>query len=202
MISAELPRKTPESLTTENTELHREMPHRNGRHIWHVKGISISSFAVPLAERQLITRVRHLVERSGTRAQKSADHLIAGIGDDCAVLRIPAGHETLVTTDFSLEGVHFRREWDSAQNIGHRCLARGLSDIAAMGGEPVAVFLSLALPANIPQRWADGFLKGLLKVANEFGVPLASGDIAQSTDGIPVVIVELGSVPTGKAVLR
>ena len=57
-----------------------------------------------------------------------------GIGDDCAVLRPPHGHELLVTTDFSLEGMHFRRDWHSAESAGHRCLARGLSDIAAMGG--------------------------------------------------------------------
>ena len=89
--------------------------------------------------------------------------LVAGIGDDAAVLRIPAGHETLVTTDLSLEGVHFRREWHPAESVGHRCLGRGLSDIAAMGGEPVAAFLSLALPAAIEQRWVDGFLRGLLE---------------------------------------
>ena len=64
---------------------------------------------------------------------------------DCAVLRVPEGHELLVTTDFSLEGVHFRRGWHPADAVGHRCLTRGLSDIAAMGGEPLAFFLSLAL---------------------------------------------------------
>src|SRR5947199_2206248 len=106
--------------------------------------------------------------------------LIAGIGDDCAVLRIPPEHELLVTTDFSLEGVHFRREWHSPQFIGHRCLTRGLSDVAAMGGEPVAVFLSLGLPGGTPQRWVDGFLDGLLKLANYFHVPLAGGDTTQS----------------------
>src|SRR5690242_21108233 len=53
-------------------------------------------------------------------------------------------HEALVTTDFSLEGIHFRREWHPAESVGHRCLTRGLSDIAAMGGEPIAAFVSLA----------------------------------------------------------
>jgi len=72
--------------------------------------------------------------------------VVTGIGDDCAVLRVPTGDELLATTDFSLEGVHFRREWHPPESVGHRCLARGLSDIAAMGGEPIAAFLSLALP--------------------------------------------------------
>ena len=71
------------------------------------------------------------------------------MGDDCAVLGLPRGHEALVTTDFSLEGIHFRREWHSPDSVGHRCLARGLSDIAAMGGEPIAVFLSLCLSTAV-----------------------------------------------------
>jgi thiamine-monophosphate kinase len=127
---------------------------------------------------------------------------VAGIGDDCAVLRIPTGHEVLVTTDFSLEGIHFRRDWHPPDVVGHRCLARGLSDIAAMGGEPVAVFLSLALPGNLPQRWVDEFLAGLFKLGKQFKVPLAGGDTAESPDGILADVVVLGSVPKGKAILR
>ncbi len=125
-----------------------------------------------------------------------------GIGDDCAVLRLPRGHEVLVTTDFSLEGVHFRRQWHRAEAVGHRCLTRGLSDIAAMGGEPLAVFLSLALPSNLEQRWADEFISGLLKLASRFKVPLAGGDIAQSPAGALADIMVMGSVPRGKAILR
>jgi thiamine-monophosphate kinase len=125
-----------------------------------------------------------------------------GIGDDCAVLPIPRGHEALVTTDFSLENVHFKRAWHPPESVGHRCLARGLSDIAAMGGEPLAVFLSLAVPGNLPQSWVDRFLRGLLRLADEFKVSLAGGDTAQSPGGIMADIVVLGSVPKGKAVLR
>jgi thiamine-monophosphate kinase len=125
-----------------------------------------------------------------------------GIGDDCAVIRLPRGHEALVTTDFSLEDVHFRRSWHPADSIGHRCLARGLSDIAAMGGIPQAAFLSLALPPELPQRWITQFLRGLLRLADRYEVLLAGGDTAQSQTGILADIVVLGSVPTRKAVLR
>jgi thiamine-monophosphate kinase len=128
--------------------------------------------------------------------------VVAGIGDDCAVLRVPHGHELLVTTDFTLEGVHFRREWHSPEVVGWRCLTRGLSDIAAMGGEPRAAFLSLAVAEEVSQRWVDRFLKGLLELAREFRVPLAGGDTAQSAGGIQADIVVVGSVPKGKAVLR
>lgn len=125
-----------------------------------------------------------------------------GIGDDCAVLRVLPGHELLVTTDFSLEGVHFRRDWHPPESVGHRCLARGLSDIAAMGGEPFAAFLSLALPPKMPQAWVDGFLRGLLRLARQFKVTLAGGDTAASPSGVMADIVVLGSVPKGHAVLR
>lgn len=139
---------------------------------------------------------------SAQAARSSRRIVIAGIGDDCSILRIPPRHDTLVTTDFSLEGIHFRREWDSAEAIGHRCLTRGLSDIAAMGGEPVAAFLSLALPSNLTQRWADQFIRGLLKLAKRFNVTLAGGDTAASPDGVLADIIVVGSIPKGKAVLR
>ena len=125
-----------------------------------------------------------------------------GIGDDSAVVDLPRGHEALVTTDFSLENVHFRREWHPADSVGWRCLARGLSDIAAMGGEPRAAFLSLALPRKLPQRWVDQFFAGFLKLAKRYRVQLAGGDVAESLAGVLADIVVLGSLPKGKAVLR
>src|SRR5271165_1666328 len=150
---------------------------------------------MPLNELALIQRIR--------RAAQSGRHKPAvGIGDDCAVLDLPRGNQALVTTDFTLEGVHFRRDWHPADSVGHRCLARGLSDIAAMGGIPHAAFLSLALPANLPQHWVDDFIAGLLKLAKRYSVTLAGGDTAQSPHGILADIVVLGSVPKGKAVLR
>ena len=152
---------------------------------------------MPLPERKLIAAIRRMKQ---PRGRGSA--VVKGIGDDCAVLRPPRGHELLVTTDFNLEGTHFRREWHPAETVGHRCLARGLSDIAAMGGEPMAVFLSLALPGDLPQRWIDDFLKGMLRLARRFGVELAGGDVSTSPSGVLADIVVLGAVPRGRAVLR
>ena len=127
---------------------------------------------------------------------------VLGIGDDCAILRIPAGHEALITTDFSLEGLHFRQDWQSPECIGHRCLARGLSDIAAMGGRPIATFLSLALPDGLPQRWVDRFFRGLLRLAEKYELELAGGDTSQSPAGVLADITVLGSVAKGKALRR
>ncbi len=149
---------------------------------------------MPLPERELIKRLRSRAAAGAALAQ--------GIGDDCAILRPRPGHDLLVTTDFSLEGTHFRREWHPPEAVGHRCLARGLSDIAAMGGEPLAAFLSLALPAGLPQRWVDMFLSGLLALANQFRCPLAGGDTAESSRGVLADIAVVGSVPKGRAILR
>jgi thiamine-monophosphate kinase len=152
---------------------------------------------LPLPERKLIQGIRaQALKRAGHRFRGS------GIGDDCALLRVPSGHELLVTTDFSLEGTHFRRDWHPPQSVGHRCLARGLSDIAAMGGEPLAAFLSLAVPKGLRQTWVDDFMRGLLKLAGQFGINLAGGDTAQSPGSILADIIVIGSVPAGGAVLR
>ena len=161
-----------------------------------------------IAEKALMAQIRRLARPARNPV------VLTGIGDDCAVLRLPSSsgrgrgeergreNDTLVTTDFSLEGIHFRRDWHSAESIGQRCLARGLSDIAAMGGEPVAAFLSLALPRDLPRSWVSRFTRSLLSLAKKYSVTLAGGDTAESPDGILADVVVVGTVPKGKAVLR
>lgn len=158
---------------------------------------------MPLPERLLIAEIRRIAESPRFRRMSGSLRAVnQGIGDDCAVLRLPPGDELLVTTDFSLEGIHFRRDWHPPESIGHRCLTRGLSDIAAMGGEPVAAFLSLALPKNLPQSWVTRFTRGFMALSEKGGVPLAGGDTAQSPGGVLADIVVVGRVPRGTAVLR
>lgn len=149
------------------------------------------------------------IETIRRQAGAGSRALRLGIGDDCAVLWPKSGYEICVTTDFTLEGVHFRRDWHPPESVGHRCLARGLSDLAAMGAEPLAVFLSLAVPTRLPARWLDRFLNGFLTLAHKDRVPLAGGDTAQSPaisrarDGLILAdIVAIGQVPRGKALLR
>src|SRR5207248_1838843 len=161
--------------------------------------------ALPLPERELIARFRRQVSRRGGRPRPHTEpsaSILVGIGDDASVLRVPKDRDLLCTTDFSLEAVHFRRDWHPPEVIGHRCLARGLSDIAAMGGVPIAAFLSLALPAGLETNWVKKFVSGLLSLGEQFGVTLAGGDTAQSPAGVLADIVVLGSVPRGKAILR
>jgi thiamine-monophosphate kinase len=147
-----------------------------------------------------------LIERIRTRASTlHSTRLRLGIGDDCAILSPPPNHDLLVTTDFSLEGRHFRRDWHSPQSIGHRTLARGLSDLAAMGATPLACFLSLALPKSIARTpvWLEAFFDGLLSLANFHKVPLAGGDTSESpTDHILADVTLLGTAPKSKALRR
>lgn len=158
---------------------------------------------MPLPEKALIAQVRRLANSSRHKSRQAPNRkIINGIGDDCAVLRVGAGLDSLVTTDFTLEGIHFRRDWHPAESVGHRCLARGLSDIAAMGGEPIAVFLSLALPHDLTQSWVNRFIASLANVADKHGATLAGGDTAESPAGILADIVVLGTVPNNRATLR
>jgi thiamine-monophosphate kinase len=147
-----------------------------------------------------------LIERIRARAASlRAPDVKLGIGDDCAILHPRPGEEIVVTTDLSLEGRHFRRDWHSAASIGHRALARGLSDIAAMGARPIAAFLSLALPRGVARNnaWLDGFLDGLLTLAGLHGVTLAGGDTSEAPgDAIIADIMLLGTAPTGRALRR
>jgi thiamine-monophosphate kinase len=155
---------------------------------------------MPAPEETLIAEIR----RAAARSRNSA--IRTGMGDDCAVLRLSPHKskplDTLITTDFTLEGVHFRRDWHAPESVGHRCLTRGLSDIAAMGGDPVAAFLSLALPQDVPQSWVNRFIAGLIGLAEKYSVTLAGGDTAESPNGILADVIVLGTVPAGEALLR
>jgi len=146
-----------------------------------------------------------LIEEICRRVGKPSGAVRLGIGDDCAILKSPKGSDLLITTDFSLEGRHFRRDWHSAKSIGHRTLARGLSDLAAMGGRPIAAFLSMALPVSAVRRhgWTDGFLGGLTDLATVYGVMLAGGDTSESpSEHVLADIILLGSAPAGTALRR
>lgn len=149
----------------------------------------------------MIQRIRALAGGSKNTA------LRLGIGDDCALLRLGAGEELAVTTDLSLAGRHFRLDWHAPEVVGHRTLARGLSDLAAMGALPMAAFISLGLPAELTKKqrgrraWVDGFYEGLLALAEAYKCPLGGGDLAESPLAVADIVL-LGAVPRGRALLR
>ena len=140
-------------------------------------------------------------------AQTSRSGLRLGIGDDCALLRLQPGEELAVTTDLSIAGRHFRLDWHPPESVGHRVLARGLSDLAAMGARPVAAFLSLGLPRELTMAsgrrsaWVKRFLDGLLALAAAHKTPLAGGDLSESPIALADIVL-VGALPRGKALLR
>lgn len=139
-------------------------------------------------EIELVERLRRLAQARG---------LTLGIGDDCAIYRPRAGEELLFTTDQMIEGVHFTRA-QSAASIGERALARSLSDIAAMGGEPR--FCLVAIAASEP-KWIEEFYRGLLRLAKRTSTALAGGDLARD-EKIRCDVMVCGSAPRGKALRR
>ena len=154
-----------------------------------------------LHELGLLEQIRGRIAKGPSRG------LTLGIGDDCALLCVRSGEELAVTTDLSIAGRHFRLDWHPAESIGHRALARGLSDLAAMGARPVAAFLSLGLPRALTRArgrgpsWISRFYEGLLALADAHKTPLAGGDLAESPVAIADIVL-VGAVPRGKALLR
>src|SRR6202789_191474 len=178
-----------------------KQPTRAVSYPWHMP----SNRNAAQADRGELAILRQIRARAGGSRFPG---LQLGIGDDCALLRPQPGHEFAVTTDLTICGTHFRLDWHSPESAGHRALARGLSDLAAMGAKPVAAFLSLGLPREFANptgpwsaSWAGRFVDGLLNLARTYKTPLAGGDLSETP--IPLAdIVLIGSVPAGQALLR
>jgi thiamine-monophosphate kinase len=147
-----------------------------------------------MSEAAILERIRKLAETRNAA-------VVRGIGDDCAVVRPNLNTDLVFTTDFLIEDRHFRLAEQSAVAIGHRALARSLSDLAAMGSQPVFCMVSLALAPRLTGRWLSGFYRGLIRLADEFGMALAGGDLSQAEKVVADVMC-CGKVPRGKALLR
>jgi thiamine-monophosphate kinase len=149
-----------------------------------------------MRETEIIERIRRQA-----RKQSSPKGLILGIGDDCAILRPRADEDLVFTSDFVLEDRHFTLTTHSPSAIGEKALARSLSDLAAMGAEPVFCLVSLAVPATLGALFVDRFYKGLLRIASKHAVSLAGGDLARF-DKVIADVTCCGRVPRGKSLLR
>lgn len=138
------------------------------------------------------------------RKQFSVPEGFTGIGDDCAIIPRGDGLETLVTKDMLVEGVHFLLDRISAYDLGWKSAAVNISDIAAMGGTPVASFLSLALPSALiaDGPWLNEFIRGYRDLSTRFSCPLLGGDTTSSPDGLCIDVTVLGSAPAGHSVKR
>jgi thiamine-monophosphate kinase len=149
-----------------------------------------------MTETDVIRRIRKLAE-DGYRAKA----VVHGIGDDCAVVRPKPGEDFVFTTDFVLQDRHFTLDTHKAGDVGHKALARSLSDLAAMGSEPVFCLVSLAVPEELSSQWTARFYEGLLALANRCKITLAGGDLSRF-DKVVVDVMCCGRVPNSQALLR
>jgi thiamine-monophosphate kinase len=143
-------------------------------------------------ERALIRQIR----------QRFADSTATlGIGDDAAVVEIPAGYSLLFCSDLVTERYHFLRDRHPADSIGYKAVAVNVSDVGAMGGVPMYFLISIGIPGDIPGEWLDAFYDGIARACRDFEVALVGGDTS-SADAIFVDVSMIGRVLKGKAVTR
>jgi thiamine-monophosphate kinase len=137
-----------------------------------------------------------LIERIRARAGAAPPSTPLGIGDDAAVVATPPSGRMLVSTDAYLEGIHFRLDFSSPDEIGAKAATGALSDIAAMGGRPTHLFLMLGAPPSTSVAVIDGLVSGLCAVASRHGAHLAGGDTISSPERILIGLTALGA-PAG-----
>lgn len=128
--------------------------------------------------------------------------LLIGIGDDCAVYQPSEGWVQLATTDMLVEGIHFKREWTTANELGYKAAAVNISDIAAMGGLPKYILVSLALPQGLAADFVMQFYSGLEEICSAFNISIIGGDTVKSMCGIIINITLIGEVEEGLYVPR
>ncbi|MFJ2449243.1 thiamine-phosphate kinase [Pseudomonas sp. NPDC087626] len=129
---------------------------------------------------------------------QAGDGVALGIGDDCALLAVPAGEQLAISTDTLVTGVHFADPCDPFL-LGQRSLAVAVSDLAAMGATPVAFTLALTLP-TVTADWLDAYARGLNQMAQSCGVRLVGGDTTRGPLSLTMTV--FGRVPAGQALTR
>lgn len=140
-----------------------------------------------------------LIARITARLGQAASCLL-GPGDDAAVVRASDGR-VVACTDVLVEGRHFRRDWSSATDVGHRAAAANLADIAAMGAVPTALLVALCMPPNLEARWAEELADGLAAEAALVGASVVGGDMSASPT-LTIAVTALGDLGGRPPVLR
>jgi thiamine-monophosphate kinase len=125
---------------------------------------------------------------------------VVGVGDDAAVLRAPDGR-VVATTDMLIEGRHFRRDWSSAADVGHKAAARNFADVAAMGAVPTALLVAFAGPGELPARWAVELAAGIAAECSAVGAKVAGGDTSRA-DLVVLSVTALGDLGGAAPVTR
>ncbi len=133
---------------------------------------------------------------------QSSREVMLGMGDDCAAIKPKAGHELLLTTDTLIEKIHFDRGWISPFSLGKKSVSVNLSDIAAMGGRPRFLMMSINITDDVDRRWVKRYLQGLYSVAIEHGCALIGGNIARTESDLSFTVTAIGDIRPGLRVDR
>ncbi|MDH5509412.1 MAG: thiamine-phosphate kinase [Nitrospinota bacterium] len=150
---------------------------------------------MPLDEIEIISYARRFFKRA------TGSHKVAlGIGDDCASLRPASGYEVLASTDTLAEAVHFLRDLSTPEDIGAKSVHTAISDIAAMGGRPLALLLSVNLH-DVDHAWISAYLRGAGKAARQVGAPIVGGNVTAAAS-LSFTVTALGEVKKGLRVDR
>lgn len=145
-----------------------------------------------VGEFALIDRLARVLRAAGADGRGRAD-VAVGIGDDVAVVAVEAGERLLATVDAQVEGVHFRRDLLAAADVGHRALAAGASDVAAMGGRPRQALVSLVVRPDVAVDWLERLYRGLGAAAARWGIAVVGGNVARSDGPVVVDVTVLGT---------
>ena len=135
-----------------------------------------------------------LIDRITRRLPLAPDWLLVGPGDDGAVVSPKRNELEVITTDASVEGVHFDRRFVPSGAIGHRALAVNLSDLAAMGATPRLATLSLAMPGALPLTEFEGLVEGMLALARRHATTIVGGNLSRSPGPLVVDVMVMGTV--------
>lgn len=145
----------------------------------------------------LIERLRRRAERDG----RGHPGVVLGIGDDAALLRPAPRHDVVVSCDTAVEDVHFRWRDASPRWVGRRTALACLSDLAAMGAQPLAAILALATPVDAPLARIESCFAGLAEECEAVRAPVVGGNVSRA-DRTSLVLNVLGEVPRGRALRR
>lgn len=156
-------------------------------------GIDSNNPVAGIGEFALIDRITAGLARPG--------FVEVGLGDDAAVVGL-TDPRVVVTTDMLVEGRHFRRSWSGPEDIGHRAAAANLADVVAMGADPRALVVAVALPSEIEISWAQHLLAGIADECRTVGAAVVGGDTTETDGGIVISITALGDLAGRKPVLR
>ncbi len=151
-----------------------------------------------IGEFALIDRVQQILQLPA----HSSSQVVKSIGDDCAVVQPSPETEIIVTTDTQEEDVHYRLDWSTPADIGWRCMAVNVSDIAAMAGRPLGAVVALSLPPSLDVAFVDGLYTGMQALASDMVCPIIGGNMTKASGRVSVTITILGEVPKGRAIYR